>query len=77
VQTATAQSKAGTFLDYGVAEAPTGFQAGRSDCMYFFSFFLFILFAHLEFMQPKKFVTLRRLNHEHFEILNLHAFFYA
>jgi hypothetical protein len=25
------------FRDYGVAEAPPGFQAGWSDCMYVFS----------------------------------------
>jgi hypothetical protein len=36
VQRATAQSKAGIFRGYGVAEAPPGFQAGWSDCMYFF-----------------------------------------
>jgi hypothetical protein len=36
VQRATAQSKAGMFLDCGVAEAPQGFQAGLSDCIYFF-----------------------------------------
>jgi hypothetical protein len=35
VQTATAQSKTGFFRDYGVAEAPSRFQAGWSDCMYF------------------------------------------
>jgi hypothetical protein len=28
VQRATAQSKTGNFRDYGVAEAPPGFQAG-------------------------------------------------
>jgi hypothetical protein len=50
VQRATAQSKTGFFRDYGVAEAPPGFQAGWSDCMYF-SLFLFISFAHLEIMQ--------------------------
>jgi hypothetical protein len=50
VQKATAQSKTGTFRDYGAAEAPPGFQADWSDCMYFFSLFLFILFAHLELM---------------------------
>jgi hypothetical protein len=33
VQRATAQSKPGIFRDYGVAEAPPGFQAGWSDCM--------------------------------------------
>jgi hypothetical protein len=37
VQRATAQSKTGNFRDYGVAEDPTGFQAGWSHCMYFFS----------------------------------------
>jgi hypothetical protein len=36
-QRATAQSKTRNFRDYGVAEAPPGFQAGWSDCMYFFS----------------------------------------
>jgi hypothetical protein len=40
VQRATAQSKTGSFRDYGVAEAPPGFQAGWSDCMYFFLFSL-------------------------------------
>jgi hypothetical protein len=49
VQRATEQSETGTFRDYGVAEAPPGFQAGWSDCTYFFSLFLFILFAHMEF----------------------------
>jgi hypothetical protein len=53
VQRATAQSKARFFRGYGVAEAPPGFQAGWSDCMYFFYLFLFILFAHLELMQPR------------------------
>jgi hypothetical protein len=54
VQRATAQSKTGIFRDYSVAEAPPGFQAGWSDCMYFFSsLFLFNLFAHLDF--PWKF----------------------
>jgi hypothetical protein len=53
VQRATAQSKTGIFLDCGVAEAPPGFQAGWSDCMYFFSLFLFILFAYLEIIQPR------------------------
>jgi hypothetical protein len=52
VQRATAQSKTGIVLDFSVAEAPPGFQAGWSDCMYFFSLFLFISFAHLELMQP-------------------------
>jgi hypothetical protein len=49
VQIATAQSKTGIRRDYGVAEAPPGFQAGWSDCMYFFLSFLFILFVHLVF----------------------------
>jgi hypothetical protein len=35
VQRATAQSKAGFLRDFGVAEAPPGFQSGWSDCMYF------------------------------------------
>jgi hypothetical protein len=47
VQRATEQSKTENFRDYGEAEAPPEFQAGWSDCMYFF-LFLFILFAHLE-----------------------------
>jgi hypothetical protein len=47
LQKATEQSKTGIFRDNAVAEAPPGFQAGWSDCMYFFSLFLFILFAHL------------------------------
>jgi hypothetical protein len=37
VQRATAQSKTGIFRDYGIAEAPPGFQAGWSDSLYFFS----------------------------------------
>jgi hypothetical protein len=53
VQRATARSKTGIFRDCGVAEAPPGFQAGWSDCMHFLSLFLFILFAHLEIMQPR------------------------
>jgi hypothetical protein len=36
VQRTTAQSKTGKFRDYDVAEAPPGFQASWSDCMYFF-----------------------------------------
>jgi hypothetical protein len=43
MQRATAQSKTGIFSDYGVAEAPPGFQAGWSDCTYFFSFCSFCL----------------------------------
>jgi hypothetical protein len=54
VQRATAQSKTGFFRDCGVAEAPPGFQAGWSDCVYFF-LFLFVLFAYLEF--PCNFCT--------------------
>jgi hypothetical protein len=58
VQRATAQSKTGIFRDFGVAEAPPGFQAGWSDCMYFFSLSLslslLILPAHLGF--PCKFL---------------------
>jgi hypothetical protein len=38
VQRATAQSKSGFFCDYGVAEAPPGFQAGWSDYIFFLSF---------------------------------------
>jgi hypothetical protein len=37
MQRATAQSKTGISRDCGVAEAPPVFQAGWSDCMYFFS----------------------------------------
>jgi hypothetical protein len=40
VQRATAQSKTGLFRGYGVAEAPPGFHAGWSDCVYLFSHFL-------------------------------------
>jgi hypothetical protein len=56
VQRATAQSKTGIFRDFGVAEAPPGFQAGWSDCMYFsLSLSLLILPAHLGF--PCKFLN--------------------
>jgi hypothetical protein len=34
------------FIGYGAAEAPPGFQAGWSDCIYFFLSFVH-LFAHL------------------------------
>jgi hypothetical protein len=44
VQRATAQSKTGIFREYGLAEAPPGFQAGWSDCMYF-SFSLSVHFV--------------------------------
>jgi hypothetical protein len=37
VQRATAQSITGIFRDFGVAEAPPGFQAGWSGRVYFFS----------------------------------------
>jgi hypothetical protein len=40
VQRATAQSKTGIFRDYSVAEDPPGFQAGWSDCIYFYFFWL-------------------------------------
>jgi hypothetical protein len=36
VQRETAQSRTRIFRVCGVAEAPPGFQAGWSDCMYFF-----------------------------------------
>jgi hypothetical protein len=53
VQRATAQSKTGIFRDYGVAEAPPGFQAGWSDCMYlslsFCSFCLLIFSFRVSF----------------------------
>jgi hypothetical protein len=48
-QRTKAQSKAGIFCGYGVAEAPPGFQAGWSGYTYF-SLSLFISFAHLEFL---------------------------
>jgi hypothetical protein len=44
VQRATVQSKTGILRDFGVAEAPPGFKAGWSDCIYFFSL---SLSAHL------------------------------
>jgi hypothetical protein len=40
VQKARAQSRTGIFLVYDLVEAPSGFQAGWSDCMFFFSFFV-------------------------------------
>jgi hypothetical protein len=71
VQRATAQSKTGIFRDFGVAEAPPGFQAGWSDCMYFsLSLFLFIFVCSSEDNAAQTFVSLKRLNHEHFERLN-------
>jgi hypothetical protein len=53
VQRATAQSKTWIFRDYCVAEAPPGFQAGCSDCMYFFSLFLFIWLKSRTFWEIK------------------------
>jgi hypothetical protein len=50
----TAQPKTGIFRDFGVAAAPPGFQAGWSDCIYFFSLSLLIFPAHLGF--PCKFL---------------------
>jgi hypothetical protein len=35
VQRATAHLKTGIFRGYGVAEAPPGFQAGWSNCIFF------------------------------------------
>jgi hypothetical protein len=55
VQTATAQSQTGIDVDSGVAEAPSIFQAGWSDYI-FFSLSLFVSVAHLEF--PIKFLYL-------------------
>jgi hypothetical protein len=66
MQRATAQSKTGIFHDYGVAEAPPGFQAGWSDCMYFFSLFMFIFVCSSGLNSAQTFVSLRRLNHEAF-----------
>jgi hypothetical protein len=40
VQEATAHSKTGFFRGYGVAEASPDFQAGWSDYMFFFAFFV-------------------------------------
>jgi hypothetical protein len=37
--------KTGIFRDYGVAEASPGFQAGWSDCMYFFSLSVYFVFS--------------------------------
>jgi hypothetical protein len=47
VKRATAQSKTIIFRDYGVPEAPLGFQAGWSDCMYFFTLLPIFLFCLL------------------------------
>jgi hypothetical protein len=66
VQRATAQSKTGIFRDYGVAEAPPGFQAGWSDCIYFLSLSVhFVCSSGVNAAQS--FVFLRRLNHENVE----------
>jgi hypothetical protein len=58
------------FRNYGVAEAPPGFQAGWSGCMYFF-LSLFIHFVSSSRVNAAQtFVSLRRLNHDFFERLN-------
>jgi hypothetical protein len=64
------------FRDCGVAQDPPVFQIGLSYCMHFFS--LSVHFVCLsEVNAAQTFVSLRRLNHEHFERLNLHTLFYA
>jgi hypothetical protein len=45
--------------------------------MHFFSLFLFILFAHLEIMQPRHWSPWDDQTTKHFERLNLHTFFWA
>jgi hypothetical protein len=40
VQRATAQSKTELLRDDGVADTRPGFEAGWSDCMFFFSLFV-------------------------------------
>jgi hypothetical protein len=59
VQRATSQSKTGNLRDYGVAEAPPGFQAGWSDCIYFYFYFLslFCLFCLLIWSSSVSFCT--------------------
>jgi hypothetical protein len=60
VQRATAQSKTGIFRDFGVAEAPPGFQASWSDCMYCFSLSLcssFLLIWEVKSSQVKLLIT--------------------
>jgi hypothetical protein len=47
VQGATAQSKTGFFRGYGVADAPPGFQAGWSECMWFIFSLFFVRFVCL------------------------------
>jgi hypothetical protein len=67
VQRATAQSQTGIFRDYGVAEAPPGFQGGWSDCMYF-SLSLSVRFVCSSGDNAAQtFVSLSRLKHKHFE----------
>jgi hypothetical protein len=39
VQKQQRSQKTGIFISYGVAEAPPGFQAGWSNCVYIFSLF--------------------------------------
>jgi hypothetical protein len=57
VQRATALQNMYFFLDFGVAEASPGFQAGWSDCMYFFlsfcSFCLLIWSLRVSFCTHK------------------------
>jgi hypothetical protein len=67
VQRETAQSKKGTFRGCGVAEAPPGFQAGWSDCMYFFLSLSVHFVCSSGVNAAETFVSLRRSNHEHFE----------
>jgi hypothetical protein len=57
VQRATAQSKTGFFCGYGVAEAYPSFQAGWSDCMYFFSIISFCSFCLLIWVFRGSFCT--------------------
>jgi hypothetical protein len=77
VQRATAPSKTGIFRDYGVAEAPPGFQAGWSDCIYLFISLSVHFVCSSGDNAAQIFVSLRRSNNEHFERLNKHTFFEA
>jgi hypothetical protein len=54
VQRATAQSRTGNFCGCGVAEALPGFQAGWSECMYFFLSFCSFHLAQLKAAQDGK-----------------------
>jgi hypothetical protein len=67
VQRATTHLKTGIFRDYGVAEAPPGFQAGWSDCVYFFLSLSVRFVCSSGVNAAQTFVSLRRLNHDHFE----------